>query len=80
MKTGWDVFLFFSFLLFRAAPVAYGSSQARGQIGAAAADLHLSHSNVESEPNLPPTPQLTAMLDPQPTEGGQGLNPYPCGY
>ena len=27
-------FLFFVFLLFRAAPVAYGSSQARGQIGA----------------------------------------------
>ena len=38
-------FLFFSFLLFRAAPMAYGSSQARGPIGAAAAGLHHSHSN-----------------------------------
>ena len=35
------------FLLFRAAPAAYGSSQARGQIGAATAGLH--HSNVGSE-------------------------------
>ena len=37
-------FLIFKiFLLFlRAAPAAYGSSQARGQIGAAAASLHLS--------------------------------------
>ena len=34
--------LFFSFfcLFFRVAPVAYGDSQARGQIGAAAAGLH----------------------------------------
>ena len=33
------IFSFFSFLLFRAAPVAYGTSQVRGQIGAAAAGL-----------------------------------------
>ena len=32
--------------------VAYGSSQARGQIGAAAASLHHSHSNSGSEPCL----------------------------
>ena len=38
------LFLFFP-LLFRAAPAAYGSSQARNQIGAAAASLHHSHSN-----------------------------------
>ena len=31
-----------------AAPAAYGSSRARGQIGAAAADLHCSHSNARS--------------------------------
>ena len=49
---------------FRAVPVSYGCSQARGPIGAAAAGLHPSHSNVESEPCLPPTPQLTAMPDP----------------
>ena len=50
--------------LFRAAPVAYGSSWARGQIGAAAASLHHSHSNTRSEPCLQPTPQFRAMLDP----------------
>ena len=42
---------------------AYGSSQARGRIGATAAGLYHSHSNVGSEPCLP-TPQLTAMPDP----------------
>ena len=31
---------FFFFCLFRAAPAAYGGSQARGQIGAVAASLH----------------------------------------
>ena len=39
---------FFSFLLFRAAPMACGSSQARGRVGAVAASLHLSHSNTRS--------------------------------
>ena len=34
------------------APGAFGSSQDRGQIGAAAAHLHQSHSNTESEPHL----------------------------
>ena len=52
------------FLLFRAAPVAYGSSQARDPIGATAAGLHHSHSHAGSEPSLQPTPQLTAMPDP----------------
>ena len=33
---------FFFFLFFKAAPVAYGSSQARGLIGATGADLHQS--------------------------------------
>ena len=50
--------------VFRATPAAYGSSQARGQTGAAAAGLHHSHSNVGSEARLRPTPQLTATLDP----------------
>ena len=36
------------FGLFRTAPVAYGGSQARGQIGAVAASLHHSHSNTGS--------------------------------
>ena len=41
-------FIFIYFLLFRATPVAYGSSQARHAIGAAAAGLHHSHSNAGS--------------------------------
>ena len=52
------------FLLFRAALAAYGGPQARGPIGAIAAGLHHSHSNIRSEPRLRPTSQLTAMLDP----------------
>ena len=43
---------FFLFGLFKATPVAYGSFQARGQIGAAVASLHRSHSNARSEPHL----------------------------
>ena len=46
------------FLLFRATPVAYGSSQARGRGGATAAGLHHSHSSAGSEPHLRPIPQL----------------------
>jgi len=45
VKTCLNTLNSFFFLLFRAAPVAYGGSQARSQIGAAAASLHLSHSN-----------------------------------
>ena len=52
---------FFFLLLFRAAPAAYGDSQARGRIRATAASLHHSHSNSGSELRLQPTPQLTAM-------------------
>ena len=64
------VFLFFVFFVFclfafsRAAPVAYGGAQARGQIGAVAASLCQIHSNAGSEPRLQPTPQLTATPDP----------------
>ena len=54
----------FFFLLFRSTPMAYGSLQARGQIGAIAAGLHYSHSHAGSEPSLQPTSQLTATLDP----------------
>ena len=43
--------------------MAYGGSQSRGLIRAVAADLGHSHSNVGSEPHLPPTPELTAMPD-----------------
>ena len=67
------------FFLFRAAPTAYGGSQARGPIRAVATSLHHGHSNSGSELRLRPTPQFIAMPDPQPTERGQGSNPQPCG-
>ena len=55
---------FFGLFAFsRAAPMAYGGSQARGLIEAVAAGLHHSRSNTGSEPQLGATPQLTAMLD-----------------
>ena len=57
-------FLLLFFCLSRAAPAAYGRSQARGPIGAVAAGLHHSHSNSRSEPCLQPTPQLTATAYP----------------
>ena len=53
-----------SFIFFKATPVAYGGSQARAGIGAAAASLCHRHSNTRSEPRLWPTPQLMATLDP----------------
>ena len=59
-----SVFFFFFFFLFRAAPTAYGGSQARGRIRAAAAGLPHSHSHVGSELPLQPTRQLTATPDP----------------
>ena len=51
------------FFFFMAAPVAYGSSQARSQIGIAAAGLRYSHSKAGSKPCLQPISQLSAMLD-----------------
>ena len=71
---------FFFFLLFRASPAAYGSSQTRGRIRATGAVLYHSHSNTGSWPHLWPTSQLMATPDPQPTEWDQGLNPHPHGY
>ena len=58
------LFVFVFFAISRAAPVAYGGSQARGLIGAVAAGIHPGHSNVGSELRLQPIPQLTAILDP----------------
>ena len=49
------------FFFFRATTVAYGSSQARGQIGAVASGLRQSLSKARSEPHLP---QLAATPDP----------------
>ena len=56
--------LLFVFCLFRATSAAYGVSQARGLIGAAADGLRHNHSNTRSKPHLRPTPQLIARLDP----------------
>ena len=55
-------FCFFVFCLFRAAPVAHGSSQAKGQIRSAAASLY--HNDAVSKLDLQPMLQLMAMLDP----------------
>ena len=73
------IYLFIYFFHFSARPAAYGGSQARGWIRAAAAGLPHSHSNVGSKPHLWPTPQLKAMPDPEPTERGQGSNLHPHG-
>ena len=54
-------FFFCLFVISRAAPVAYGGSQAISLIRAVAIGLCQSH---RSEPRLQPTSQLTAMPDP----------------
>ena len=46
------LFIFLSFCLIGAVPVAYGGSQARGLIEAVAASLHQSHSKTRSELRL----------------------------
>ena len=56
--------IFFGLFYFRAAPEAYGGSQAKGPIRPVAAGLHHSHTNAGSKPYLQPTPQLTATPDP----------------
>ena len=56
--------LFYIFCPFRATPKAFGSSQARGWIGAAA------QIKVGSEPCLWPIPQLTATPDSWTSEWG----------
>ena len=46
--------------------MACGGSQAKGPIGATAADPGHRHSNSRSEPHLQGTPQLMATPDPNP--------------
>ena len=53
-----------SLFFFRAAPTAYGGSQARSLFRAVAAGLRHSHSKEGSEPCLRPISQLMATLDP----------------
>ena len=52
------------FLLFRTTPVAYGGSQARGQIRTIVTGLCHSHSNARSELPPRPVPQFVATPDP----------------
>ena len=73
------IYLFIILSFSRAAHMAYGGSQARGLMGPVDASLCHSHSNAGSKPCMQPTPQLTAMPDPLPTEWGQGSNPKPHG-
>ena len=49
------------------------------EIGAIAASLCYSHSNLGSQLCLPLTPQLIVTSDPPPMEQGQRLNPHPHG-
>ena len=65
------LFIYFVFCLFRATPIAYGASQARGLIRATAASLCQSYSQL----HLQLTPQLTAMPDLKPTEARPGVEP-----
>ena len=64
LKSFKTLFIYLFIIFSRAAPVAYGDSQAKGLIRAVATGLYQSHSNEGSEPRLQPTPQLTAMPDP----------------
>ena len=57
------------YIFLRAAPMAYGSSQARGLIGAIAAAYTTATQDLS-----------VARPDPQPTEQGQALNACPHGY
>ena len=76
------IYFYFYFCLSvfsRAARMIYGGSQARGLIGDVAAGLCHSHRNMGSELCLWPTPQVTAMPEPQPTDLDQGSNLQPHG-
>ena len=57
-------FIYLFIFPFKAVPAAYGSSQARGRIGATAVSLCHSHSNEGSEPHLQPVLQLVVRLNP----------------
>ena len=58
-------FFFFCPFVSRAAPVAYGGSQARGRIGVVAASLCHSHSNARSDPCLHHSSRQHQFLNPQ---------------
>ena len=75
------VIFYFFFFLFKATPLAYGSSQARSQIRAAAACLRHSYSNARSQPCVQHTPQLTGnagSFNPLSEARGRICNPHGC--
>ena len=72
-------FFFFFFFIFGPHPPPMEVTTLGGRIRFTAAALHHSHSHVGSELHLRPTPQLTAIPDPYPTERGQGSNLRPRG-
>ena len=51
------VYIYIIIIIILFTPTAYGSSQARGQIGALTASLHHSHSHARSKLHLQSTPQ-----------------------
>ena len=59
--------------------MAYGGSQGRGLIGAIAAGLRQSHSNMDLSHVCDLHHSSQATLEPQPNERGQGSNLPPCG-
>ena len=79
-----ELFIYLIFFLFMATPAAYGSSQARTWIGAAAAGLHHSHTNAGSEAHLWPfgnggslTHQARPWMEPSSSwRLRQDLNPW----
>ena len=58
------IYMFVIYCLFKASPVAYGSSQARGRIRDVAAGLHHSHSNVGSKLHLHHSSRQCQILNP----------------
>ena len=64
--TEYTTMVFFFSFLFRAIPVAYGSSYTRGPIRVAAAGLCHSNATAISETRLQPMPQLAATPDSNP--------------
>ena len=73
-------FILFIYFAFQGLTHGIWKFPGQGSSQSYAASLCQSHNNSGSEPCLQPTPQLTATLDPQPTERGQGSNPHPHGY
>ena len=63
--SGFLLFVFLFLFFFKAAPSAYGGSQARGLVRAVAAGLHYSHYTIATAIlGVQPTPQLRAEPDP----------------